>query len=157
MHCFPMIRKFLFPIFLIASLIYCQASTDLIVSNIDGSSRTISLDERPKITISGNSMQIMTERLTLEIDIQQVKDFKFSDTSDVKDVESSSMISFEGNNLSIFADRDGFIARIFTLNGLIIQSKFIKKGTKESIDLGNLDSGIYIVNTPNQTFKFHKK
>jgi len=137
------------------------AATKLIISGIDGSSKIISLSDRPKVTFEENKLSINTLDVTIELDIQKVKDFKFADTASIDniidDTETGNEISIDGDIITIAPNKNDITIEIFNVNGVIVKSKYVESGLIETLSISDLENGIYIISTPQQAFKIIKR
>lgn len=135
----------------------CQADTNLIISDIDGMSRVISLSDNPKATIAAGKLSVTTPTATIEFDLQKVKDFKFADSAGTADATASNEISIDGDIITISPAANDISIEIVNVNGLTVKSKSVGKGHVETISISDLEYGVYIITTPQQAFKIIKR
>ena len=142
-------KKLLLPmLMLIAALGASAAGTALKVSFIDGKSVTYVLSEKPKVTFSGDNMNIVSSTASTS--------YQRSEISSITFVQAQSAISdIQANNTTY-----SFIDNVFESQGSEI-SVFSVRGSMvahgvNSLSLESLQSGIYIVKAGNQSIKICK-
>ena len=142
-----MMRKVLMPLFLLlfSSMMLAQEYNNVVVTLTDGTSRTISLSEKPIVTIANGKLVIKTDMSTTEFDRANVARFNF--VSDVVGVDRISSddngVIKEGDNLYFSNLPENSLIKIYTADGSIVKSMTASGAYK--ISLAEFSAGVYIV------------
>ena len=142
-----MMRKVLMPLFLLlfSSMMLAQEYNNVVVTLTDGTSRTISLSEKPIVTIANGKLVIKTEMSTTELDRANVARFNF--VSDVVGVDRISSddngVIKEGDNLYFSNLPENSLIKIYTADGSLVKSMTASGAYK--ISLADFSAGVYIV------------
>lgn len=142
-----MMRKVLMPLFLLlfSSMMLAQEYNNVVVTLTDGTSRTISLSEKPIVTIANGKLVIKTEMSTTELDRANVARFNF--VSDVVGVDRISSddngVIKEGDNLYFSKLPENSLIKIYTADGSLVKNMTASGAYK--ISLADFSAGVYIV------------
>jgi len=114
----------------------------------------ISLPTIQKITFANGNCVVTTTAGDYTYPLSEIKKMYFS----VDDPTAIEALPEEAENMQykdgkLKVDGDGML-RIYSSNGALVQMANVKKGA--NISLGNLKSGLYIVNMGNKTIKLTK-
>ena len=135
------------PLFLLlfSSMMLAQEYNNVVVTLTDGTSRTISLSEKPIVTIANGKLVIKTEMSTTELDRANVARFNF--VSDVVGVDRISSddngVIKEGDNLYFSNLPENSLIKIYTADGSLVKSMTASGAYK--ISLAEFSAGVYIV------------
>ena len=142
-----MMRKVLMPLFLLlfSSMMLAQEYNNVVVTLTDGTSRTISLSEKPIVTIANGKLVIKTEMSTTELDRANVARFNF--VSDVVGVDRISSddngVIKVGDNLYFSKLPENSLIKIYTADGSLVKNMTASGAYK--ISLADFSAGVYIV------------
>ena len=135
------------PLFLLlfSSMMLAQEYNNVVVTLTDGTSRTISLSEKPIVTIANGKLVIKTEMSTTELDRANVARFNF--VSDVVGVDRISSddngVIKEGDNLYFSKLPENSLIKIYTADGSLVKNMTASGAYK--ISLADFSAGVYIV------------
>ena len=142
-----MMRKVLMPLFLLlfSSMMLAQEYNNVVVTLTDGTSRTISLSEKPIVTIANGKLVIKTDMSTTEFDRANVARFNF--VSDVVGVDRISSddngVIKEVDNLYFSKLPENSLIKIYTADGSLVKNMTASGAYK--ISLADFSAGVYIV------------
>ena len=142
-----MMRKVLMPLFLLlfSSMMLAQEYNNVVVTLTDGSSRTISLSEKPIVTIANGKLVIKTDMSTTEFDRANVARFNFvSDLVGIDEISSDdNEVIKDGDNLYFSNLPENSLIKIYTADGSLVKSMTASGAYK--ISLAEFSAGVYIV------------
>ena len=142
-----MMRKVLMPLFLLlfSSMMLAQEYNNVVVTLTDGTSRTISLSEKPIVTIANGKLVIKTDMSTTEFDRANVARFNFvSDLVGIDEISSDdNEVIKDGDNLYFSNLPENSLIKIYTADGSIVKSMTASGAYK--ISLAEFSAGVYIV------------
>lgn len=142
-----MMRKVLMPLFLLlfSSMMLAQEYNNVVVTLTDGTSRTISLSEKPIVTIANGKLVIKTDMSTTEFDRANVARFNFvSDLVGIDEISSDdNEVIKDGDNLYFSNLPEDSLIKIYTADGSLVKSTTASGAYK--ISLAEFSAGVYIV------------
>ena len=142
-----MMRKVLMPLFLLlfSSMMLAQEYNNVVVTLTDGTSRTISLSEKPIVTIANGKLVIKTDMSTTEFDRANVARFNFvSDLVGIDEISSDdNEVIKDGDNLYFSNLPEDSLIKIYTADGSLVKSMTASGAYK--ISLAEFSAGVYIV------------
>ena len=142
-----MMRKVLMPLFLLlfSSMMLAQEYNNVVVTLTDGTSRTISLSEKPIVTIANGKLVIKTDMSTTEFDRANVARFNFvSDLVGIDEISSDdNEVIKDGDNLYFSNLPENSLIKIYTADGSLVKSMTASGAYK--IFLAEFSAGVYIV------------
>lgn len=142
-----MMRKVLIPLFLLlfSSMMLAQEYNNVVVTLTDGTSRTISLSEKPIVTIANGKLVIKTDMSTTEFDRANVARFNFvSDLVGIDEISSDdNEVIKDGDNLYFSNLPEDSLIKIYTADGSLVKSTTASGAYK--ISLAEFSAGVYIV------------
>lgn len=142
-----MMRKVLIPLFLLlfSSMMLAQEYNNVVVTLTDGTSRTISLSEKPIVTIANGKLVIKTDMSTTEFDRANVARFNFvSDLVGIDEISSEdNEVIKDGDNLYFSNLPEDSLIKIYTADGSLVKN--ITASGAYKISLADFSAGVYIV------------
>ena len=133
-----------------------QNARFLIVTQNDDSQAGFALSEQPVVTCTDGVLKVTSPTQTLEVELANVKNYAFAETfmptaieqikDDTKPVIQAGMAQFE--NL-----KPGTIINIYTIDGRNAGRAVANDNGSVNVDLTSLGSGIFILATPNASYK----
>ena len=133
-----------------------QNARFLIVTQNDDSQAGFALEEQPVVTCTNGVLKVTSPTQTLEVELANVKNYAFAETfqptaieqikNDTKPVIQAGMAQFE--NL-----KPGTVINIYTVDGRNAGRAVANDIGSVSVDLTSLGSGIFILATPNASYK----
>ena len=142
-----MMRKVLMPLFLLlfSSMMLAQEYNNVVVTLTDGTSRTISLSEKPIVTIANGKLVIKTAMSTTEFARANVARFNFvSDLVGIDEISSDdNEVIKDGDNLYFSNLPENSLIKIYTADGSLVKSMTASGAYK--ISLAEFSAGVYIV------------
>jgi hypothetical protein len=142
-----MMRKVLMPLFLLlfSSMMLAQEYNNVVVTLTDGTRRTISLSEKPIVTIANGKLVIKTDMSTTEFDRANVARFNFvSDLVGIDEISSDdNEVIKDGDNLYFSNLPENSLIKIYTADGSLVKSMTASGAYK--ISLAEFSAGVYIV------------
>ena len=142
-----MMRKVLMPLFLLlfSSMMLAQEYNNVVVTLTDGTSRTISLSEKPIVTIANGKLVIKTDMSTTEFDRANVARFNFvSDLVGIDEISSDdNEVIKDGDNLYFSNLPEDSLIKIYTADGSLVKNMTVSGAYK--ISLADFSAGVYIV------------
>ena len=139
-------RKLILTLLLLSVVVtHAQEYSKVVVTLTDGTIRTISLSEKPIVTIANGKLVIKTEMTTTEFDRANVSRFNFiSDVDGIEEIESDVQDVYnDGENLYFSNLTENSLIEIYATDGTLLKRK-TASGTYK-ITLAELSAGIYIV------------
>jgi hypothetical protein len=142
-----MMRKVLMPLFLLlfSSMMLAQEYNNVVVTLTDGTSRTISLSEKPIVTIANGKLVIKTDMSTTEFDRANVARFNFvSELVGIDEISSDdNEVIKDGDNLYFSNLPENSLIKIYTADGSLVKS--MTASSAYIISLAEFSAGVYIV------------
>lgn len=133
-----------------------QNAQFLIVTQNDDSQAGFALSEQPVVTCTDGVLKVTSPTQTLEVELANVKNYAFAETfqptaieqikNDTKPVIQAGMAQFE--NL-----KPGTVINIYTVDGRNAGRAVANDNGSVNVDLTSLGSGIFILATPNASYK----
>lgn len=145
-------------LFLLFSIgVNADEQSTLIVQLHDGSSASFVLGEHPKITFSGEVMNIVSETTSMEFKRSDVQKYHFSNVpTSIEEVGEIPQAVLSGNTLVVSGVVAATPVLIYNASGIEVLSATAFNG-RCIVSLDTLPFGLYIVTYNNTTFKFLKK
>ncbi len=130
----------------------------LVVSLTNGNSyRYVTLDD-PRLTYGQDSLIITSNASQAVYLIPQVEKMYFENEVTSVITPKANQVSFnftQKNVILVQGDIQGCTANLYNLNGGLLKS-IPSKGSNLTIDVSDLDNGVYIINIKGQSIKFKK-
>ena len=139
-------RKLILTLLLLSVVVtHAQEYSKVVVTLTDGTIRTISLSEKPIVTIANGKLVIKTEMMTTEFDRANVSRFNFiSDVDGIEEIESDVQDVYnDGDNLCFSNLPENSLIEIYATDGTLLKRE-TASGTYK-ITLAELSAGVYIV------------
>ena len=139
-------RKLILTLLLLSVVVtHAQEYSKVVVTLTDGTSRTISLSEKPIVTIANEKLVIKTEMTTTEFDRANVSRFNFiSDVDGIEEIESDIQDVYnDGDHLCFSNLPENSLIEIYATDGTLLKRE-TASGTYK-ITLAELSAGVYIV------------
>lgn len=149
-------RHLLLTAFMIFSLTAIAEKYNFVVWTKSGEKIDFPISEKPKLTHSDNGFVLSTPIATIEYPKHDIKKFtlEINNPGGIEDVTmTNSNISQQNNTLFLSGFRIGSIVRIFNIDGQLLTSETILDNEVFTLDLSNLNKGIYIISTESITYK----
>ncbi len=147
-----LILLLLFPVAMSA-----QGHNTLVIEMRDGSSASFPLAEKPRITFSGELMNIVSSTADMEFVRADVRKYRFADAiTSVEEAAATPETVIDGNTIVISGVPDGTAVTVYTANGVAVMQSTAVCGSC-TLSLENLSTGLYIVNYNNTSIKLLKK
>lgn len=137
-----------------------HAANYVTVSGADGSKTSFRLDVRPEVTFTATSLVMSAGDDIVEYPITDYRSFTLTDDNEstavtkVSDSEPKAVFSFDGT-LHGEGLKAGSRVSIYTINGETVGSA--TASATGTVDIPLNGRGIYIVRTPEKSFKIIKK
>lgn len=139
-------RKLILTLLLLSVVVtHAQEYSKVVVTLTDGTIRTISLSEKPIVTIANGKLVIKTEMTTTEFDRANVSRFNFiSDVDGIEEIESDVQDVYkDGDNLCFSNLPENSLIEIYATDGTLLKRE-TASGTYK-ITLSDFSAGVYIV------------
>lgn len=137
-----------------------EVSVNLVVWSKTGGQVAYALVEEPKLTFTEANLIITTESVEVKFPIDDIRriTYEASDYSAIRDIETDK-ISFSVNGeLLVFPSlKANSTVSLFLLNGTPLFRKTVQTAGEYSLQISNLNAGVYIVRVNGITYKFIKK
>lgn len=140
-------RKILILSFLLfgCRVISAQEYNNVVVTLSDGTSQTISLSEKPIVTIANGKLVIKTDMSTTEFDRANVARFNFDAEVDGVDeiLSDDNGVTKDGDNLYFSNLPENSLIKIYSADGSLVKNMTASGAYK--ISLAEFSVGVYIV------------
>ena len=139
-------RKLILALLLLSVVVtHAQEYSKVVVTLTDGTSRTISLSEKPIVTIANGKLVIKTDMSTTEFDRANVARFNFDAEVDGVDeiLLDDDGVTKDGDNLYLSNLPENSLIKIYTADGSLVKS--MTASSAYTISLAELSAGVYIV------------
>ena len=139
-------RKLILALLLLSVVVMqAQEYSKVVVTLTDGTIRTISLSEKPIVTIANGKLVIKTEMTTTEFDRANVSRFNFiSDVDGIEEIESDVQDVYnDGDNLCFSNLPENSLIEIYATDGTLLKRETASGAYK--ISLSEISAGVYIV------------
>lgn len=132
-------------LFFVTMVLLAQEYSKVVVTLTDGTIRTISLSEKPIVTIANGKLVIKTEMSTTEFDRANVSRFNFiSDVDGIEEIESDVQDVYnDGDNLCFSNLPENSLIEIYATDGTLLKRETASSAYK--ISLAEFSAGVYIV------------
>lgn len=133
------------------------AQNSLVIDLRDGSSTTILLNKRPRVTFDDRQINIVSSSIKMEFNCKDVKNWHFTDnSSSIEAVSIDAKFTIEDNTLVISGIKESTTVTLYTINGVVVKQSNSTNGLC-TIPLNDIPAGFYITTYNNTTFKFQRK
>lgn len=136
----------------------------LVVTDTAGTEYKFELAKEPVITFPQANMVVTTDNDTLSTPLSDVANYKFRTekvSSGIKTLPSAnaqnSEASFTFANATINGLKAGARVAVYTANGVMVSTATADQNGSVSLELNQLPKGVYILHTPNKSFKIVNK
>ena len=132
-------------LFLVSIALYAQEYSYVVVTLTDGTSTTISLSEKPIVTIANGKLVIKTDMAATEFDRANVSRFNFIfDVSGIDGIESEANdVYHDGDHLCFSNLPENSLIEIYATDGTLLKRETASGAYK--ISLSEISAGVYIV------------
>lgn len=117
------------------------------------------LSEEPHTTFENGMLVIATN--TVRVEYQRSKVLRYTYEGDRTDIESTSFNGFgfkqNGDDIYVYGLEQGTAAKLYNINGVLLETQKTNSLNKLHFSLHNLPSGTYIINVGDQNLKFMKR
>ena len=132
----------------------------LIVELVDGTTQEYVIGEDPKVTFEGDNVLIKSLIAETELPQQQVERFYFTMPDEhltaVADIKEKTNFTFAYDGCNVQVDGAGLVVQVYDLNGRLMRTVATVDGAA-TIDMTQLNAGVYLIKTTSQTIKILKK
>ncbi len=131
----------------------------LVLTQTDGNVSKFALADEPVITYSGNDIVVTCGDAVLQTSMANVESVTFEkgEPTSISEMRTKDVTpSFSFNTASFEGLQAGAAINVFSIEGKMVSSSKADAEGKASIDMGNLPTGVYILRTPNKSFKIKK-
>lgn len=146
---------------LISSLGYAQKERVLLLSMQDGTSVTFFLKEKPRVTFSGEMLEIISEASQANVKRSEVREIKFVMQEDpetaIDEAKASENVGIDNEMIVIENIEQGSVVKVLTIDGRIVATEAADENNSVRISLASLSAGIYLLNYNDTTIKFIKR
>lgn len=135
---------------------------NLIVWTYAGETFCHLLSERPKVTQTTSSLVLTTTKTEVEYSKDDVWKFTLQDLSaeavGIENIKTDNAEITQCDNVVYLSNcQAGSEVRIYSVSGVLYYSQKVSEDGTLAIDLGNLNSGVYIISTESITYKIIKR
>ena len=131
----------------------------MVITNTDGTVNKFALQDAPVLTYEGNNLVVTCNDATLTTALGDIEQWSFemADLDGIDEAETTpkAILSFGKANLTGL--KSGSIISIYSIDGKAVSSLRADGEGNVNIDLSQLPGGIYIIRTPNQSYKISVK
>lgn len=146
---------------LISSLGYAQKERVLLLSMQDGTSVTFFLKEKPRVTFSGEMLEIISEASQANVKRTEVREIKFVMQEDseiaIDEAKASENVGIDNEMIVIENIEQGSVVKVLTIDGRIVATEAAAENNSARISLTSLSAGIYLLNYNDTIIKFIKR
>ena len=131
----------------------------VVVEHADGSLTEYLLADNPRISYSGNMVQVITTSLNVEMAVADVKKVYLVDQqgSGIDTARRAVRISITADGLELNSLEPGSRVSVSTLDGRLLSSGRATEDGSLQLPLNNVLRDVIIVRTSNESFKLIKK
>src|SRR5574344_3147384 len=135
-----------------------QNVASLVVTHADGTTTSYELFTRPRITFVGDSVKITSPTVSAEYLAKDVLRFNYKmPVTAIEKTIAGSQMSSDGEYLVFGGNVKAADVKLFTANGIAVDSNFSTAPSGIRLRLSSLQNGVYFVNINGRTTKFKKK
>ncbi len=134
---------------------HAETMTNLVITYHTGNTTILALDTRPVLTFEGEDLVVTDTSSTISIPIADIKDYRFVESTDID--EKSTPALFANGHVIITSLPESTPAYVHTVGGMVVMERHADAQGTADIDLGALQSGIYIISTRTSHIKVTKK
>lgn len=133
--------------------------TRLVVWSVDGSKTAYALTENPKITFSSDKLFIRTNTIEVSYDLDKTSQFTYEwgDETGITDLRTDKPFTLEDEALVFPSMAANSTVSVYSLNGMLVFKKTVRKNVGYAFSLSNLNAGVYIVNVNGVSTKIIKR
>ncbi len=147
-------------LFLPASLRAADGNGQLLVlTQADGNVSKFALADNPVITYSGSDIIVTCGENILQTSMANIQSVTFDkgNSTDIRELDGKEVTpSFSFNKASFEGLQTGARVMVFTIDGKMVSTMEADAEGKAQIDMSSLPTGVYILRTPNKSFKIKK-
>ena len=133
-----------------------STSQNLVLWFNDGTKSTYILNDEPVVTIDNGMVKIDSKSISAEYEYKDVMKMTYEgDPTVVDNISSNNQdpFVFTQDTLSFFSDKEDLRVDIISITGITVYEFTTEKGRRVSLSLNQLDSGVYVINVNNNSFK----
>lgn len=131
----------------------------LVVWAKDGTKVAYSLNGKPKVTFTKTDLVITTNDVEVNYSLENMLRFTYGNTetgiTNLQTGESSFRI--DGESLLFPSLKANSTVTVYSVKGVLIFKKTVNQSGEYSFPIGNLSSGVYMVNVNGLTYKIVKR
>ncbi len=131
----------------------------LVLTQTDGNVSKFALSDAPVITYSGNDIVVTCGDAVLQTSMANIEAVTFGkgEPTAINEMRKEDVVpSFSFNTASFEGLQAGAPITIYSLDGKMMSGAKADVEGKARIDLSDLQKGVYILHTPNKSFKIKK-
>lgn len=130
----------------------------LVITHADGSTTSYELFTKPRITFVGDSVKITSPTVSAEYLAKDVLRFNYKmPVTAIEKTIAGSQLSSDGEYLVFGGNVKATDVKLFTANGIAVDSNFSTAPSGIRLRLSSLQNGVYLVNINGRTTKFMKR
>lgn len=134
------------------------ASYNMRIKMKDGSCHLINLDDKPRLTIDSDCVNIAYLNSSISVEMQSIYQINYAMAGGVAFQETTDNgIEFDGNSVLVNGGENGITVHITSLSGIVIKNTVVEPFEHEKISISTLTPGIYIVSANGATIKISKQ
>ena len=138
--------SFLFALSLSAS----GAGKSLVITFDNGTTQTYLLSTNPEVTVADNMLVVTAEGTTAQYTLADVLTFTFSESADIKAVETDPSIMRRGDCILISTPTK---VEAYTTDGKAVSVQYNISGSTTAVSLNSLPAGITILRAAGKSIK----
>lgn len=138
--------SFLFALSLSAS----GAGKSLVITFDNGTTQTYLLSTNPEVTVADNMLVVTAEGTTAQYTLADVLTFTFSESADIKAVETDPGIMRRGDCILISTPTK---VEAYTTDGKAVSAQYNISGSTTAVSLNSLPAGITILRAAGKSIK----
>ncbi len=126
------------------------AGKSLVITFDNGTTQTYLLSTNPEVTVADNMLVVTAEGTTAQYTLADVLTFTFSESADIKAVETDPGIMRRGDRILISTPTK---VEAYTTNGKAVSVEYTVSGSTTAVSLNSLPAGITILRAAGKSIK----
>ena len=131
-------------------LMAAEGSKSLVITFDNGTTQTYLLSTNPEVTVADNMLVVTAEGTTAQYTLADVLTFTFSESADIKAVETDPGIMRRGDCILISTPTK---VEAYTADGKAIGVNYTVSGSTTAVSLNSLPAGITILRAAGKSIK----
>lgn len=148
-HLIAIVCMLMMPLFLHAQ------SKSLFITFSDNTRAEFTLASQPEISFGDDMLKVKAGDQSVSYELKRVLTFTYGASTGVRQVESDMAFKMEGNTIVAYGNTPRI--RVFAIDGKAVNLTAVKMGNCQTIDIGQLPEGVYIVNVNGKSIKVARK